>query len=82
MIDHQLVSNRMNTIYERACFKDFNSPRCMFFRYEFDAYNSYINQYSNSTNTQTYTRHVRTPPQKDSDSKRRSHPKRQSGHRE
>jgi hypothetical protein len=45
MINHQLISNRMETIYERACFKDFESPRCQFFRYEFDIYLAYINQY-------------------------------------
>lgn len=46
MIDHQLISNRMSLIYERACKKDFDSPRCQFFRYEFSIYTSYLNPYN------------------------------------
>lgn len=46
MIDHQLISNRMSLIYERACKKDFDSPRCQFFRYEFGIYTSYLNPYN------------------------------------
>lgn len=50
MIDHQLISTRMELIYLRACSRDFDSPRCKFFRYEFDIYLAYINQYSNFQN--------------------------------
>lgn len=46
MIDHQSISNRMELIYRKSCYADFESPRCQFFRYEFDIYNAYINQYS------------------------------------
>lgn len=46
MIDHQLISNRMSLIYERACKIDFDSPRCQFFRYEFSIYTSYLNPYN------------------------------------
>ena len=46
MADHALISDRLETIYRHACYKDFDSPRCMFFRYEFDIMLSYIDQYS------------------------------------
>lgn len=46
MVGHQSISNRMETIYSKSCYADFDSPRCQFFRYEFDIYNSYINKYS------------------------------------
>lgn len=46
MIDHSAVSERLETIYRQACFKDFESPRCLFFRYEFDTVLSYLNPYS------------------------------------
>lgn len=62
MIDHQLISNRMETIYERACARDFDSPRCMFFRYEFDIYRAYINDYSKASSIKISTRPARTPP--------------------
>lgn len=67
MLDHQLISSRMETIYERACFSDFDSPRCMFFRYEFDIYRAYINDYSKSFTIKTSTRPARTPPLRDCD---------------
>jgi hypothetical protein len=47
MIDHSAVSERLESIYKQACFKDFDSPRCLFFRYEFDIVIAYLNQYSN-----------------------------------
>jgi hypothetical protein len=34
MIDHSMVSSRLETIYHRACENDFNAPRCKFVRYE------------------------------------------------
>lgn len=64
MIDHQLISNRMETIYYRACSKDFNSPRCKFFRYEFDVYIAYINQYSISPPIQISTRPAKIHPRR------------------
>ncbi len=65
MIDHQLISNRMETIYTRACSADFSSPRCMFFRYEFDVYLAYINQYSSPPPIQTSMRPAKTQPRRD-----------------
>jgi predicted metal-binding protein len=36
MIDHNLISSRLEVVYLRACMADFDSPRCRFFRYEVD----------------------------------------------
>ena len=34
MIEHNLLSQRIRYIYERACTIDYNSPRCKFTRLE------------------------------------------------
>jgi hypothetical protein len=77
MIDHQLISNRMELIYLRACSQDFESPRCKFFRYEFDIYLAYINQYSNPVATQISMRPARTPRLRDCVLRRRFLPRSQ-----
>lgn len=35
MIDHDFFSERMLSIYHSACESDFYSPRCEYFKYEF-----------------------------------------------
>lgn len=72
MINHQLISGRMESIYETACSRDFDSPRCSFFRYEFDIYLAYLNQYGNCVSTQTSMRPARTPRPRVCVSRRRS----------
>jgi len=36
MMDHSLVSNRLQYIYEHSCTRDYDSPRCQFVRFEMD----------------------------------------------
>lgn len=36
MIEHDFVDDRLNTIYRSSCMKDFNSPRCKYFRMELE----------------------------------------------
>jgi hypothetical protein len=75
MIDHNLISSRLEVVYRQACFTDFDSPRCRFFRYEVDILEAYLNPYGKSLPMQISMRLVSTDPQKRSDSKKPSRPK-------
>jgi hypothetical protein len=46
MIDHALVSNRLEQIHNIACERDYHSPRCRFVHFELDVIEAYINHYS------------------------------------
>ena len=47
MMGHSFLSHRLEDVYKHACGKDFSSPRCKFFRYEFDIAKAHVNPYCN-----------------------------------
>lgn len=53
-----MMSNRLEDIYKLACTTNFNSPRCHFFRYEFDMTKANVNPYSTIEITQIFTKYA------------------------
>ena len=52
MAEHDFIDHRLWNIYQSACMRDFNSPRCKFFRMELEKIdesrvNPYCNYHSN-----------------------------------
>lgn len=70
MIDHDIVSNRLETIYHQACTADYTSPRCRFVLYELDILEAYLNPYSTLVAKQISTRSAATAPARASGSRK------------
>jgi hypothetical protein len=47
MFEHSLIGNRLESIYNNACNKNYASPRCRFVQYEIGVIEAYLNRYSN-----------------------------------
>lgn len=60
MIGHEFLEHRLEDIYKLACGKDFKSPRCRYFRYEFDFSKAFVNPYCNTQISQQFMRFANT----------------------
>lgn len=47
LIDQGFISERLLAVYQSACHADFFSPRCEYFKYEFDELRRNLNSHSN-----------------------------------
>lgn len=46
LYDHDFINPHLMDIYRQACLKDYNSPRCRFFNFEFYEIRSRLNPYN------------------------------------
>lgn len=44
--EHDFIDDRLWTIYQSSCARDFNAPRCKYFQYELEMDEDYVNPYS------------------------------------
>lgn len=46
MNEHDFIDDRLWTIYQSSCHRDFNSPRCRYFQYELEMDEDQVNPHS------------------------------------